>query len=246
LHCTRLSVNPLHSRLADNLQLLLKTETCAVPSCPLTDTANGQLAQQQLLCLQFSVPRAGTKGSALAPHATPGSERAPGFGFRGPLPASLSLHSPPLWAPSTKEMRIAPVIEGMVIPQVTGVARGSRSGPAPRGRALGAHRADAGAGGEGLWSPQTRAPGPGSTVLRIAGVHFAQELEGRRLAVICHRELLLPRSCSRSIEQLRPGAEIFPPKLWSNFSQPLPPVTPRFIRSFKIVWWGAAQCPVVR
>ena len=67
--------------------------SCAVPSCPLTDAVNGQLAQQQLLCLQFSVPRAGTKGSALAPHATPGSgplASASGVRFR-----FLPLSAPP-------------------------------------------------------------------------------------------------------------------------------------------------------
>jgi hypothetical protein len=43
-----------------------------VPSCPLTGAVNGQLAQQQLLCFQIPVPRTGTKGGALAPHATSG------------------------------------------------------------------------------------------------------------------------------------------------------------------------------
>jgi hypothetical protein len=28
-----------------------------------------------------------------------------------------------------------------------------------------------------LWSSQTRAPGPGSAVLRVAGAHFGQELQ---------------------------------------------------------------------
>jgi hypothetical protein len=77
-----------------------------VPNDPLTDSVNGLLAQQQLLCLQFSVPWAGTKGGALAPH-----QRAPGYGGGAPC---LPPHPPPppsLWAHSTKEMRVAPVIK---------------------------------------------------------------------------------------------------------------------------------------
>jgi hypothetical protein len=71
---------------------------------------------------------------ALAP-ATSGPAWVP----PSPLPAS------PLC--STKEMRIAPVIEGTAIPQVTGVVRGSRSGPAPRGRAC-VHWGHRSSGGE--------------------------------------------------------------------------------------------------
>jgi hypothetical protein len=33
---------------------------------------------------------------------------------------------------------------------------------------------------------------------------------------------------STGLIEFRPGAEIFPPKLWSNFSQPLPLVTPLY------------------
>jgi hypothetical protein len=76
-----------------------------VPSCPLTDAVNGQLAQQQLLCLQFSVPRAGTKGSALAPHATPGSGPLASTSGARFLPLSV-LCTPLPFGPSTKEMRV--------------------------------------------------------------------------------------------------------------------------------------------
>jgi hypothetical protein len=65
-------------------------------------------------------------------------------------------------------------LEGMGIPQVTGAARGSRSGPAPRGRAEGAHRP----GRHGNSHRQAQTPKPGQQPSESLELTSAKSLAG--------------------------------------------------------------------
>jgi hypothetical protein len=64
-----------------------------------------------------------------------------------------------------------------------------------------------------------------------------------------HAKLLIPsRLCGYlHISDLRSEAEFLPTQVVvAQLLQPVPFGHPRFIRSFKIVWRGAAPCSVVR
>jgi hypothetical protein len=124
----------------------------------------------------------------------------------------------PPWAPSTKGMRITPVIEGMVIPQVTRVVHRSRSGPAPRGRAC-SHRTGTGARCEWQWLPLPQnAPAVSQRYPLVAEAHLA-----RAFVVNTHRAFgsaspSFPRGCAPCrASQIRSGIFPHPSQVWQLF-----------------------------
>jgi hypothetical protein len=166
--------------------------------------------------------------------------------MQGPLPASLPA-SPPLGSHSTKGMRITPVVEGMVIPQVTGVVRRSRSGPVSRGRACPRTRQALRRGVSGCGFRCRKRPARESTVpssrRSALGSSFARTLDESSgvLLQLCYEIV-------RCLAHLRSGADFFshPSRGVAAFSSPSPSVTPATFDRFEIVWRGAARCSVVR
>jgi hypothetical protein len=214
-------------------QLLRKTETRAVNGKQ--HSGKRETAQQQPAALlvynsQYHVLVQGGALTSVAPAP------ATGAGLLGPATyPPLSLPAFPLWAPGTEEMRITPVIEGVVIPQVTGVVRRSRSGPAPRGRAC-AHQIGTGAGGGGARGSAShcrKRPGSGSTVLRVPWQERASSM-GARGDVSCDTFSSTRRLCN-AVHISDPERNFSHPGwrcLWRQpaaaFPSPFPSVTPLY------------------
>jgi hypothetical protein len=139
-------------------------------------------------------------------------------------------------------------LEGMVIPQVTGVLRRSRSGPAPRGRAC-SHRTGTDRGGVRVAVASTAAKRPGreSTAPPRRWSALGSSFRGEHSS--SPREcfaIFSARLCSMSHISDPKGFFSHPSRGVATFSSPSPSVTPATFDRLEIVWRGAARCSVVR
>jgi hypothetical protein len=90
-------------------------------------------------------------------------------------------------------------------------------------------------------------PGLGSTVPRVAEAHSLESFVCDESSRDASRETSHSFEAVLQSAHLRPEAEFFAHQVAvAQLLQSVPFGHPRFIRSFKIVWRGAAPCSVVR
>jgi hypothetical protein len=92
-----------------------------------------------------------------------------------------------------------------------------------------------------------KGPGLGTTVHRVAEAHSLESFVRWRLAGWASRGASHSFEVVHQSAHRRSEAEFLPTQVAvAQLLQPVPFGHPRFIRSFKIVWRGAAPCSVVR
>ena len=116
-------------------------------------------------------------------------------------------------------MRITPVIEGMVIPQVTGVVRRSRSGPVSRGRACPRTGQAPGRGASGCGFRCRKRPGRESTAPPRRWSALSLELRVNTHRAFESASPAFLRDCAPCRTSLRSEADFFPTQVavWQLF-----------------------------